>query len=554
MVFAYAPGMYTSKSPVHPMPSDFLNPARGTRGMAVAPHALAAQSALAILREGGNAVEAMISAAATIAVVYPHMNSIGGDGFWLISRPGAEPVGIEACGAAALAASVDEYRSRGLSTIPTRGPLAANTVAGTVSGWQRAHRWSAETLGGRLPVERLLEDAIHYAKHGVPVTRSQSQCVESRLAELRSIPGFTETFLCDGQVPATGERFVAPRLAATLERLAHAGFDDFYRGDLARSIASDLQSAGSLLTLADLQRHEARMRTPLALDHSLGTIYNMPPPTQGLVSLLILGILDRVLTKEMDPLGPEFVHACVEATKLAFAVRDAEITDPDHMRVDPRELLKPAALDAMAAQVSSTRAAPWGAGRGPGDTVWLGVTDSDGVAVSFIQSIYHEFGSGVVLAVTGINWQNRGCSFSLDERSRNPLMPLRRPFHTLNPALARFADGRTMVYGNMGGDGQPQSQSAVFSRIAMFGWNPQAAIDAPRWLLGRTWGQSTDTLKLEARFSADTIARLAALGHEVEAMQAYDEAMGHAGAIVRYPDGLIEAGYDPRSDGAAAGW
>jgi oxamate amidohydrolase len=182
------------------------------------------------------------------------------------------------------------------------------------------------------------------------------------------------------------------------------------------------------------------------------------------------------------------------------------------------------------------------------------VLDANGVAVSFIQSIYHEFGSGVVLARSGINWQNRGSSFSLDEQALNPLMPGRRPFHTLNPALARFSDGRTMVYGNMGGDGQPQSQSAVFSRIAHFGWNPQAAIDAPRWLLGRTWGQTTDTLKLEARFAPATAAALEVLGHEVETMQAYDEAMGHAGAIVRYPDGLLEAGFDPRSDGAAAGW
>ncbi|AXF07445.1 gamma-glutamyltransferase [Paraburkholderia graminis] len=536
------------------MSSEQLNSTRATRGMAVAPHALAAQSALAILRDGGNAVEAMISAAATIAVVYPHMNSIGGDGFWLISRPGAAPVAIEACGAAALAATIDEYRSRGLTAIPTRGPLAANTVAGTVSGWQLAHRWSADTLGGKMPVKRLLEDAIHYARHGVPVTRSQSQCVASRLDELRPVAGFAETFLHGEHVPATGELFIAPRLAATLERLADAGLDDFYRGDLARSMAGDLQSAGSLLTLADLERHEARFRTPLALKHSLGTIYNMPPPTQGLVSLLILGMLDRVLTNDMDPLGPEFVHACVEATKLAFAVRDTAITDPDHMRADPRAFLEPAALDAMAARISPTQAAPWGAGRGPGDTVWLGVTDSDGVSVSFIQSIYHEFGSGIVLPESGVNWQNRGCSFSLDEGALNPLTPLRRPFHTLNPALACFDDGRTMVYGNMGGDGQPQSQSAVFSRIANFGWNPQAAIDAPRWLLGRTWGQSTDTLKLEARFAPGTVAKLEALGHEVETMQPYDEAMGHAGAIVRYPNGLIEAGHDPRSDGAAAGW
>jgi gamma-glutamyltranspeptidase/glutathione hydrolase len=186
--------------------------------------------------------------------------------------------------------------------------------------------------------------------------------------------------------------------------------------------------------------------------------------------------------------------------------------------------------------------------------VWLGVIDAEGVAVSFIQSIYHEFGSGLVLPESGINWQNRGCSFSLDPYARNPLTPGRRPFHTLNPALARFADGRTMVYGNMGGDGQPQSQSAVFSRIAHFGWNPQAAIDAPRWLLGRTWGQTNETLKLEARFPAETFDALRRLGHDVEQMQPYDEAMGHAGAIVRHDNGCLEAGYDPRSDGAAAGW
>jgi len=430
------------------MSAEFQNPARGIRGMAVAPHALASQSALAILREGGNAVEAMIAAAATIAVAYPHMNSIGGDGFWLISAPGGDPVGIEACGAAASAASIDKYRALGLQSIPFRGPLAANTVAGTVSGWALAHRWSTDTLGGRLPVARLLEDAIAYARGGIPVTRSQSECVALKRRELETVAGFAETFLVGDTipgVPAIGERFIQPRLAATLEHLAHAGLDDFYQGDLARSIAADLRALESPLSLADLEQHRARLRTPLALAHSLGTLYNMPPPTQGLVSLLILGVLDRVLRDDMDPLGPGYVHACVEATKLAFAVRDKHITDPDHMEIDPQALLAPRVLDAMAERLSMSSAAPWGPGPGPADTVWLGVTDAAGVAVSYIQSIYHEFGSGIVLPESGINWQNRGCSFSLDPSARNPLMPGRRPFHTLNPALARFADGRTMV-------------------------------------------------------------------------------------------------------------
>jgi len=279
--------------------------------MAVAPHALASQSALAVLREGGNAVEAMISAAATIAVVYPHMNSIGGDGFWLISTPGHTPVGIEACGAAAAAASIEAYRERGLDAIPSRGALAANTVAGTVSGWERAYQWSCKQGDGRLPLARLFDDAIHYARHGIPVTRSQSLCTSQKRGELEHVPGFAQTFLdvATHETPLTGTLFKQPRLAATLEQLSRAGLRDFYEGDLAASIAADLQALGSPVAASDLTRHEARVRTPLALAHSLGTVYNMPPPTQGLVSLMIIGLLDRLLERGMDPLGPEYVHA-----------------------------------------------------------------------------------------------------------------------------------------------------------------------------------------------------------------------------------------------------
>jgi oxamate amidohydrolase len=184
----------------------------------------------------------------------------------------------------------------------------------------------------------------------------------------------------------------------------------------------------------------------------------------------------------------------------------------------------------------------------------MGAVDSAGRAVSFIQSLYHEYGSGVVLKQSGVNWQNRGCSFSLDDRALNVLKPKRKPFHTLNPALAVLADGRAMVYGNMGGDGQPQTQSAVFTRCAVFGMNPQAAIAAPRWLLGRTWGQTSDTLKLEARFPPDVVEALRAMGHEVEIVGEYDEIVGHAGAIVAHPNGTLEGGTDPRSDGGVAAY
>jgi gamma-glutamyltranspeptidase/glutathione hydrolase len=224
------------------------------------------------------------------------------------------------------------------------------------------------------------------------------------------------------------------------------------------------------------------------------------------------------------------------------------------MTLDAQDLLAPAQIHALAARIDRARAAPWGAGAGSADTVWLGAIDGAGRAVSFIQSLYHEYGSGIVLRESGINWQNRGCSFSLDERALNALRPGRKPFHTLNPALALLDDGTTLVYGNMGGDGQPQTQSAVFTRCAVFGMDPQAAIAAPRWLLGRTWGQATDTLKLESRFAPAVIDELRARGHAVELLGAYDEAVGHAGALLRDASGMLRGGSDPRSDGGVAAW
>jgi gamma-glutamyltranspeptidase/glutathione hydrolase len=523
--------------------------------MAVAPHALAAQAALAVLREGGNALEAMIAAAANIAVVYPHMNSIGGDAFWLIHVPGQAPRAIDACGAAAGAASMAWYAERGIGkSIPFRGGLAANTVAGTVSGWNAAYEFSRKALRGKLPLARLFADAIHYAENGIAVTRSQNATTAAKLDGLKGVHGFDETYLVECAPPATGSVFLQPRLGATLRHLAAAGLDDFYRGELAASLARDLAAAGSPLALADLRRHQAQWCKPLELGHTLGTLYNMTPPTQGLVSLLILGMLDALEVGKLDPAGADYVHLCVEATKQAFAIRDRSITDPAYMQVDAQSFLEPGAVRALAANIDRCKAAPWGAGKGPADTVWMGAVDGKGCAVTFIQSTYHEYGSGVVAKDSGIVWQNRGCSFSLDERALNALRPLRKPFHTLNPALALFGDGRSMVYGNMGGDGQPQSQSAVFTRYACFGMNPQEAVSAPRWLLGRTWGQISDTLKLEARFPAEVVQTLADYGHEVEVLQAWDETMGHAGVIVRHANGVLEGGADPRSDGAVAAY
>lgn len=533
-----------------------LNTAQATRGMVVAPHHLAAEAGLAVLREGGNAIEAMVAAAAAIAVVYPHMNALGGDNFWLISERGEPPAGIDACGAAAGLATREYYAAHAHgASIPVRGPLAALTVAGAVSGWQAALDISAR-WGGRMPLDRLFADAAHLARHGAPVSKSQSINTAAKRAELEGVLGFAETFLPGGHAPQPGSLVTMKRLADTLDHLARAGLDDFYRGDLARQMATELESVGSPLRFADFERHRAQSVTPLRVDLRHGHVYGMPPPTQGLASLIILGLFDRLDCAVADSF--EYVHGLVEATKRAFLVRDTHVTDPAYMTEDAQGFLSPGVLDATARKINPHRAMPWPNTAKPGDTVWLGCIDGEGRAISFIQSIYWEFGSGLVLPTSGIVWQNRGTSFSLDASRQNALMPHRKPFHTIQPAMALLSDGRLMPYGTMGGEGQPQTQAAIYTRHIIYGQELQQAISAPRWLLGRTWGGAATNLRIENRFPPEVIQALRLAGHDVEVVGAFDEVMGHAGALVLHARGekagCIEGASDPRSDGRAAGF
>ncbi len=528
-----------------------LQTIRAYGGMVSAPHHLAAQAGLRVLRDGGNAVEAMVAAAAAITVVYPHMNSLGGDNFWLLHAPGHPVKAIDACGAAAAAVNREFYRSQGFDAIPSRGPLSALTVAGAVSGWQAALQASS-AMGGKMSLDRLFEDAIHYADRGIPVTRNLAANVIGKRNELEEVHGFAPVYLQGGSPVAEGARLKQPRIAATLGRLAASGLDDFYRGDLARSIAADLSRAGTPVSLDDLSRHQSVYVAPLSLAVADHTIYNMPPPTQGLASLLLLGIFERLGIEAAET--AEYVHGLVEATKRAFRIRDSQITDPAFMTTDPRQWLSESSLASLAAEVDPTRAAPWPHREETGDTVWMGAIDGEGRAVSFIQSIYWEFGSGVILDETGITWQNRGTSFSLDPHDFNCLESGRRPFHTIQPALAHLADGRVMAYGAMGGDGQPQTQAMIFSRYALFDQDLQTAVTAPRWLLGRTWGDAVALLRIEDRFDSSVPRALSEFGHSVKIVDPFDEIMGHAGTLVRHHDGLIEGAADPRSDGAAAGF
>lgn len=524
-----------------------LSSAYGFLGGVSAPHRAAALAGRDILAAGGSAIEAMVAAAATIAVAYPHMNGIGGDGFWIIHRPGEAPVAVSGAGRAAGLATVDWYADNGITdALPARGPLAALTVPGTISGWSEALALCPR--GNRLPLSDLLAPAIALARDGVAVTENQSRTTREKLEGLRDVPGFANAFLVDGQPPRAGHRLRQPDLGQTLAHLATEGLDDYYRGDIAKAHGQFLEAEGSPLRLADFHRYKAEVTAPLTTTLRAGQVWNMIPPTQGVSSLMILALFDRLGVTEGD--GFDHLHGLIEATKLAFLKRNAELGDPDHMAGPAQDWLEPGLLDALAQDIDPARARPWPEIAKPGDTIWMGAADADGCVVSFIQSVFWEFGSGLVCPETGVFFQNRGAGFSLAP-GPNQLRPHARPFHTLNPALAQLNDGRVLAYGTMGGEGQPQTQAAVFTRYAQFGHDLQAAVTAPRWLLGKTWGDATTSLKLEDRFAPALVEQLRAAGHEVEIIPPYSDMAGHAGGVALHPDGVIEVAADPRADGAA---
>jgi oxamate amidohydrolase len=502
-----------------------------------------------VLAEGGDALEAMVAMAASIAVVYPHMNGVGGDGFWLLREPSGRVRALMAAGRAGEHARLELYRE--YETIPARGPLAALTVPGAISGWMLALE-VAKAQGGTLPLDVLLGHAIRQASEGTPVARSLANLTAAVADELKTVPGFAQTFLIDGKPPAVGQLLRQETLAATLEQLAHAGLGDFYRGDVARELAADLERVGSPVTRADLERHKATVAEPLSVAIDAGTLYNAPPPTQGLASLIILALFDRLGVKDAESF--DHVHGLIEAAKRALRLRDRVISDPERMSQPPDRFLAATFLDAEAAAIDRRKAGPWLASSGQGDTIWMGAADASGLVVSYIQSLYWEFGSGVVLPRTGVLMQNRGTSFSLDRKALNVLEPGRLPLHTLNPALAVLRDGRIIAYGTMGGDAQPQIQAALLTRHVRYRQSLEEALDRPRWFVGRTWGSAHSSVVVEGRFDGNLIDRLMSAGHEVDVRpEPYAGTMGHAGAVVLHPNGTLEAAHDPRADGGAAG-
>jgi gamma-glutamyltranspeptidase/glutathione hydrolase len=406
---------------------------------------------------------------------------------------------------------------------------------------------AAKAQGGRLPLAELMAAALRHAQEGVDVAPHFAANIAATAGELRHVPGFAETFLIDGKPPAQKARLRFPALAATLEQLVHAGLDDFYRGDVGREIAADLDRVASPVTRADLERCRATVAEPLSVATSAGTLWNTPPPTPGLAALITVALYDRLGVKEAG--GFDHIHCLIEATKRALTVRDRVITDPARLPHPLDRYLTDAFLDAEAAMIDRCKASAWQAQPGRGDTVWMGAADASGLVVSYIQSLYWEFGSGVVLPRTGVVMQNRGLSFSLERGALNVLQPGRLPLHTLTPALAVLNDGRVMAYGTMGGDAQPQIQAALFTRHVLYREPLEEVLARPRWYVGRTWGSAHGNLIVEAELDGNLIDRLLSAGHDASLARA----IGHAGAAVLHPNGTLEGAHDPRADGGAAG-
>jgi gamma-glutamyltranspeptidase/glutathione hydrolase len=520
--------------------------------MIATPHTLASRSGADVLRRGGNAVDAAIAAAATIAVVYPHMNGIGGDNFWLVyDAAGRRLRGLAGCGRSAAAATIAWYRARGVTTaIPIRGPLATLTVPGVIDGWWEAHRYSRDVLKSPLRWQELLAPAIAHAAEGFPSSAGQRRW-SSRERDL--FGPAADPSVRAGLWPRyhpdaiAGDRFVQPEMARTLQAVADGGADEFYRGELGRRVAAALAAAGSPLSFPDFQAHRSDWVEPLTVPYRGGIAASFPPPTQGFAALAILATIEG-----FDLAGvptADRLHLIVEATKLAFEDRDRYLTDPDVVPVPVAECLDPARIVRRRAQIDLRKARPVGGTSMPGGTVAIVAGDAQGNAVTVIQSVFHTYGSGLVAGDTGVVMQNRGSFFSLDPAHPNALAPGKRTAHTLIPSMYLVDDRPRFLYGTMGGEAQPQTQAAVLLQL-LEGAPPQAAVDAPRWLFGRTWGEPSKSLRIESRFDEEVARDLAARGHDVVVTEPFSEVMGHAQAVAITESG-IAAGSDCRADGLA---
>lgn len=513
-------------------------------GAIATPHHLATEAGEHAYRSGGNAIDAALAAAAALAVVYPHNTAIGGDLVALVRTPDGETVCVNATGSAVAATRLKELRRRYGNRLPDRAP-ATITVPGAVRGWHTIRGY-----GAALDWPSQFGAAIRYAAGGVPVAPSLASAFATDGEVLLSDPGARSVFAPSGDLLQAGGRLIQPQLAATLERIAANGPDELYGGEVGTALATGLQSLGAPMTIADLAAYRSRVTTPISAPLNGFQVSTSPPNTQGFALLRTLRALSALGLDTLPPSVPADVLGRLFAD--GARVRDTLLADPEFARTD----VENDGFDELIADL---------AGRGPrvtefadepsvpgGDTVGVAAADSHGYAVSLIQSLYDNFGSGRLEPSTGILMQNRGRSFSLDPSSANVIAPGKRPVHTLMPVIVTVGPHVRWVNAAMGGQAQPQIHGQVLLQL-LAGRSAQQAVSTPRWVVGpRTPGDRSDTVYHESDVPRDAVDALDADGFPLRAVPAHTQFLGHVNVISIDSDGIFTGGSDPRSDGSVA--
>jgi gamma-glutamyltranspeptidase / glutathione hydrolase len=524
---------------------------RARHGMVATSQPLASQTGLEVLKSGGNAVDAAIAMAAVLNVTEPNMTGIGGDAFMLVYSAKTKKIeGLNASGRAPRALNLEHFRSRTITQMPVVG-MEPVTVPGAFDGWLTL----LEKHGTRKLAD-LLAPAIEYAENGFPVMEKTCADWEPEVPKLKRTEAAASTYLINGRAPRPGEIFYQKNLARTFRTLAKGGREAFYRGEIARAIVDYCQKNGGFLSLEDFASQKSDWVEPISTTYRGHTLYEIPPNGQGLTALLLLNILEGLDIKSMRTDSRLYYHTMIEATKIAFADRNRYIADPAFAKVPVKELLAKDYAAGRRALINSSKAIDppsYGDVKVGSDTTYFSVIDKDRNAVSFINSIFHAFGSGIVAGDTGIMLQNRGAGFVLDPGHPNRIEPGKRPFHTIIPAMV-FRDGRLLMsYGVMGGDIQPQAHVQVLVNLIDRGMNLQQAIDEPRYRYIGGRG-----VMLEDSLTAPVINDLVQRGHERVLPPAgvnHRALMGGGQAIMIDPDtNALLGASDIRKDGMAVGY
>jgi len=518
-------------------------------GMVASSQYLATQAGVSILQKGGNAIDAAVATAAALNVVEPMMTGLGGDLFALVFlRKDGKVKALNASGRSLYAASLEKMRELGFSKMPETG-IHTVTIPGTLDGW-----CTLLDSCGTMSLDQVLSPAIALAEDGYPVTETIAHWWQVSQPKLEKDAAAAQNYLPGGGAPEAGEVFIQPDLAETFKKIAREGRDVFYRGEIAEAIVACSQQHGGLIAMKDLNDHTSEWVTPISANYRGYDVFECPPNGQGLVTLLALNMLEGYDLKSMEHNSPEYLHLLIEALKLAFADADRYVADPDFVDIPLKQLLAKEYSDSRRSLIDKDRAAQKleaGVPGGKGDTVYLAATDRDGNSISLINSLYQGFGSGVVVKGTGICLQNRGALFSLEKDHPNVIVPHKRPYHTIIPAMV-LRDGRLfLTFGVMGGFMQPQGQVQVLLNIIDFGMGVQTALDAPRV----RYIQANNECAFEPGIPDRTLQSLAGKGHQVTRLDdPYSQQFGGGQIImVRSGSGALIAGSDPRKDGCAMG-